>query len=137
MKYYVDRGLRFTVTRSFVNAKDAQANLRECNEYLLEHPDQGVIYSSADNVIIIVVANNDKGTKMETPPEEPQFIRASPLHIREGNTIYVLGDDGLFHMRNIEKVLNPYDLFKGYLADDGCHYGLDGSYVRPTQIKQS
>ena len=134
MKYYVDRGLRFTVTRSFVNAKDAQANLQECNEYLLEHPDQGVIYSSTDDTIIIVVANNDKGTKMETPPEEQQFIRASPLHIREGNTVYVLGDDGTYRTMIIEKVHNPYDMWKGYLADDGCRYGLDGTYVRPTQI---
>jgi len=29
----------------------------------------------------------------------------------------------------VEEVLHPGDAFKGYMADDGCRYGLDGAYV--------
>jgi len=131
MKYYVSRGLRFTVTRSFVNVNDAEANIKECNAYLEEHPDEGVIWSSDDNTIIIIANKKDKGTPLALPAEEVKYIQASPLHIREGATIFVYGDDNRYHEKKIVTVLNPYDLWKAYLADDGCRYGLDGSFVSP------
>ncbi len=35
----------------------------------------------------------------------------------------------------IEEVLRPSDLFKGYTADDGCRYGLEGAYLNSTPNK--
>ena len=57
------------------------------------------------------------------------FRKATPKDIVKGNTVYLIGDDMEIYTQTIEEVLRPDDQFKGYVADDGCRYGLNGLYV--------
>lgn len=60
------------------------------------------------------------------------FRKAIPTDVVEGVTVFLIGDDNLFYMLTIEEVLRPSDMHKGFCADDGCRYGLDGLYVLNT-----
>lgn len=62
--------------------------------------------------------------------ESDEFIKASPEDIVVGNIIYIFGDDKKFVEMTINEVYNPTKLFKAFLANDGCRYGLDGSYIK-------
>ena len=57
------------------------------------------------------------------------FRKAKPSDIVVGNTVYLLGDGNEIHTQTIDEVLRPDDMYKAYVASDGCRYGLDGLYV--------
>lgn len=49
--------------------------------------------------------------------------------VEEGAMVFGEGSDGEVYMHFIEEVKNPTDLFKAWIASDGCRYGLDGHFV--------
>lgn len=63
------------------------------------------------------------------PPERKR--PATPEDIRVGAVIWHVMDreDGGDYWHIIKEVQYPDDLFKAYIADDGCRYGLDRAYV--------
>lgn len=62
-----------------------------------------------------------------------KLTQAMPADIVLGATVYIFGDNKEFNKMIIDEVLRPADLFKGFVADDGCRYGLDDCYVGDTQ----
>mgnify|MGYP003153405465 CR=1 FL=1 len=57
------------------------------------------------------------------------FRKAKPSDIVVGNTVYLLGDGNEIYTQTIDEVLRPNDMYKAYVASDGCRYGLDSLYV--------
>lgn len=62
-----------------------------------------------------------------------KLTQAMPTDIVLGATVYIFGDNKEFNKMIIDEVLRPSDLFKGFVADDGCRYGLDDCYVGPSK----
>lgn len=54
---------------------------------------------------------------------------AEPKDIVLGNELILLGDDEKLFVMKIEEVLHPSDPYKAYVAQDGCRYGLEDSWV--------
>lgn len=58
------------------------------------------------------------------------LVEAKAEDICERNLIYLLDSENeIFAVLYILEVCNPTDRFKGFVAHDGCRYGLDGAYV--------
>jgi len=47
----------------------------------------------------------------------------------EGQKFIMIGDEGLYK-GVIDEVRYPNDSFKAFIAEDGCRYGLDGSFIK-------
>ncbi len=61
--------------------------------------------------------------------EQPKKVReAIPEDIKVGNIIWTEGDSKMY-WQAIEFVYNAEDRWKGYVANCGCRYGLDGAFV--------
>jgi hypothetical protein len=59
-----------------------------------------------------------------------RFRKAKPKDIFVGNEVYLLGDYQEIYTKVIDEVLMPNDLYKAFVADDGCRYGLENLYVQ-------
>lgn len=56
------------------------------------------------------------------------IVPAEENDIYVGGEILIRDDDGYFHPMIVEKVLNLDDRWKGFVASDGCRYGIEGAY---------
>ena len=68
-----------------------------------------------------VIQNNNK-EKSTVRPAEPRDIFV-------GHKLLLIGDDNIPYIIMVEEVLNPEDKSKGFVADDGCRYGLKDLWV--------
>lgn len=57
------------------------------------------------------------------------FRPAVPADIKEGQVVFIHSDEGEMVRMTIEEVLRPSDQWKGFVASDGCRYGLEGCYI--------
>lgn len=86
MKYYMHMGLRYTVTKYFFNL-DGKQNLKDCNSYLeTRNGEEGVIWASSDNVMIVICRNDDLGQKIDW--DEKELLKKEPLLLEEFNKLY-------------------------------------------------
>jgi len=56
------------------------------------------------------------------------LVPISETDVTVGRTVWILADGGYMVKKTIEQVLCPSDPWKAFCADDGCRYGLDGTY---------
>ena len=57
------------------------------------------------------------------------FRSAEPKDLTTGNIVFLIGDgDELFKIK-VANVFRSNDLFKAFVAEDGCRYGLHNLYV--------
>ena len=68
-----------------------------------------------------VIQNNNKEKSTVRP--------AGPRDIFVGHKLLLIGDENIPHIMMVEEVLNPKDKWKGFVADDGCRYGLEDLWV--------
>lgn len=58
------------------------------------------------------------------------FLRSALVNdIFRNNTVYLVADGNELIEMTVKDVHGPDDKYKGFTADDGCRYGLDGLYV--------
>jgi hypothetical protein len=94
-------------------------------EYVKIEEEQETIIENAYDIINKAKEEADKA-KM------PKDVRsATAQDIVEGNIIWHKRKvkDGGSYWNIVEDVLHPNDLFKAYIAHDGCRYGLDRAFV--------
>ena len=77
---------------------------------------------------ILKIKNKIKKLKELVDNSPKNLIPATSNDIKVGNVIWLDGDNGLVWMI-IEEVLKPTDMFKAFIAEDGCRYGLDSCYI--------
>lgn len=59
-----------------------------------------------------------------------EFLRPMVAQdVKPGQEFYLLGDYNIVYKGKIDSVLNPSDMHKAFIADDGCRYGLENSFV--------
>lgn len=82
-------------------------------------------------------ANMIIATKIDAWSDDPvklssdtrQFRKARGEDLKSGvEILYLDGDYGPFIV-TVEELLYSNDMFKAFIATDGCRYGLDGAYV--------
>ena len=61
--------------------------------------------------------------------KQDTFRAAGPRDIFVGHKLLLIGDENIPHIMMVEEVLNPKDKWKGFVADDGCRYGLEDLWV--------
>jgi len=59
-KYFVKQGRKYVRTACFIGF-DAKENIKNVNEYLAKHPEEGVIWSGDDDTIVVVARLDDLG----------------------------------------------------------------------------
>jgi hypothetical protein len=86
MKYYMHMGLRYNVTQYFFNL-DGEQNRKDANSYLeTKNGEEGVIWASSDNVMIVICRNDDLGTRVEW--DEKELLKKEALGLAEFNRLY-------------------------------------------------
>lgn len=57
-----------------------------------------------------------------------EYRPMTPRDVVVGQRFLMVGDEGLYR-GTIEEVLHPEDMWNAFVAQDGCRYGLEGSYI--------
>jgi hypothetical protein len=60
------------------------------------------------------------------------FRPAKPEDIKVGSLVFLVGDSNELYQLEIKEVSNPNSDYKGFVAHDGCRYGLEDLYVLKT-----